>query len=299
MINNIEEYLEQLRKELAGCDPATVHDALSDSEEYLRMALGADTDLQSIIEKYGTPEEVAAGYREGCKVYCESCGKNVPDTSQFCPNCGHQNLNEVPIAYKATGGQTSNAEIMSDARKSLRGKWWLAVWTGLVLWFVMAVVEAIEPLGILLTGPLYVGWAIFALAISRGQEARTGQIFDFSRFWQAFGAFWLFVIIVFLWSILLIVPGIIAALSYWQWNYIIADNKSIGPMEAMRKSKAIMNGHRWKLFCLFLRFIGWFLLCILTLGIGFLWFRPYVTVSCARFYDDINMEREPVSMWTP
>jgi len=73
MIQNIEQYLAQLKKELAGCDRATIQDALSDAEEYLRTALNgdmADTTvseaeaLSSIIEKYGTPQEIAAAYRE-------------------------------------------------------------------------------------------------------------------------------------------------------------------------------------------------------------------------------------------
>jgi hypothetical protein len=64
MINNIEEYLSQLRNELSGSDPATVQNALADSEEYLRTALESDPDLQSVIEEYGSPEELAANYRE-------------------------------------------------------------------------------------------------------------------------------------------------------------------------------------------------------------------------------------------
>ena len=64
MINSIEEYLRQLREELEGCDPATIQDALSDSEEHLRMALHADSDFESVIEKYGTPDVVATAYRE-------------------------------------------------------------------------------------------------------------------------------------------------------------------------------------------------------------------------------------------
>ncbi|MFC2027385.1 hypothetical protein ACFLU3_01725 [Chloroflexota bacterium] len=64
MINSVEEYLNQLRKELEGCNPAIIADAISATEEHLRMALGADTDLESVIAKYGSPEEVAAGYRE-------------------------------------------------------------------------------------------------------------------------------------------------------------------------------------------------------------------------------------------
>ena len=74
MINSIEEYLSQLKKELSGSDPATIQDALSDAEEYLRTALNGAAEaesgvseaevLQSVIDKYGTPEEVAAAYRE-------------------------------------------------------------------------------------------------------------------------------------------------------------------------------------------------------------------------------------------
>ncbi len=74
MIKNIEEYLNLLRGELAGSDRATIHDALSDAEEHLRTALDTAREAQAgvaeaevippIIEEYGSPEEVAAAYRE-------------------------------------------------------------------------------------------------------------------------------------------------------------------------------------------------------------------------------------------
>lgn len=73
MINNVEQYLAELKKELSGSDRAAIQDALSDAEEYLRTALmsvpssagivEAQT-LASVIEKYGTPAEVAAAYKE-------------------------------------------------------------------------------------------------------------------------------------------------------------------------------------------------------------------------------------------
>ena len=74
MINSIEQYLSELKQELAGSDRATVQDALSDAEEYLRTALAnaakddapineADA-LAQIIEKYGTPKEIAAAYKD-------------------------------------------------------------------------------------------------------------------------------------------------------------------------------------------------------------------------------------------
>lgn len=50
----------------------------------------------------------------------------------------------------------------------------------------------------------------------------------------------------------------------------------------------ISSGNKWKLFCLGFRFFGWALLCILTLGIGFLWLFPYMIVSFAQFYDDLK-----------
>ncbi|HTY81176.1 MAG TPA: sensor domain-containing protein [Dehalococcoidales bacterium] len=66
MINSIEQYLSELKKELSGSDRATIQDALSDAEEYLRNSTGSSTsiDMQAIIEKYGTPAEVAAAYKE-------------------------------------------------------------------------------------------------------------------------------------------------------------------------------------------------------------------------------------------
>jgi uncharacterized membrane protein len=91
-----------------------------------------------------------------------------------------------------------------------------------------------------------------------------------------------------LWMLLLIIPGIIAAISYSLTFYIIADDDTIKPMEAIDKSKQMMDGYKWKYFFLALRFLGWALLCILTLGIGFLWLIPYVQVTFAKFYDDVK-----------
>jgi hypothetical protein len=73
MNNGIETYLVRLKQALAGCDPATVQDALSDAEEHLRTALDqavrSQPDLprdeveRNIIAEYGTPEEIAAAYQ--------------------------------------------------------------------------------------------------------------------------------------------------------------------------------------------------------------------------------------------
>ena len=89
-------------------------------------------------------------------------------------------------------------------------------------------------------------------------------------------------------GILGILPVIRAGLSYSQVFYILADNPTTGAYEAIQLSVSMMDGQKWKLFCLGFRFIGWFLLCILTCFIGFLWLYPYMTTSYAHFYDDVR-----------
>ena len=192
--------------------------------------------------------------------------------------------------------KTENLVLMQMARKSLKEKWGLAVGTFVVYMLIIGAIQATTeffPLaGLLLlaiSGPMALGIAIFSINISRNQDARLEQIFQgFNNFNTSLGAYLLMLLFTFLWTLLLIIPGIIAVLSYSMTFYILADDNSIGAMEAIDKSKKMMDGYKWKYFCLGLRFIGWSLLCILTLGIGFLWLLPYMQVSMVKFYDDIK-----------
>lgn len=194
--------------------------------------------------------------------------------------------------------KTENVELMRQAREALRGKWGLAVGTFIVYILVIGVltgpVHFFPPSGILMLiigGPMIVGISIFSLSIARNQEASLGQIFlGFNKFGTSLAAYLLVALFTFLWTLLLIVPGIIAAISYSMTYFIIAEDSNIGPMEAIDKSKKMMDGYKWKYFCLCLRFIGWALLCILTLGIGFLWLMPYIYVTMAKFYDDVKAQ---------
>jgi uncharacterized membrane protein len=202
-----------------------------------------------------------------------------------------------------------NVVLMRMAKESLRNKWALAIGTffvyGLIIgglqfnysYFNMFGGHLITPftgiISLIIGGPLTLGLAIFSLAISRNQEARFEQLLKgFNNFGTALGAYILIGIFTLLWSILLIIPGIIAALSYAMTFYIIADEPSIQIMDAIDKSKKMMYGYKWKFFCLNLRFFGWGLLCILTLGIGFLWLLPYMEISFVKFYDDIKGSQE-------
>jgi uncharacterized membrane protein len=194
---------------------------------------------------------------------------------------------------------TENVSLMRAARESLKGKWGVAILTFFIYTVLTAGPSSIRHDGssfsmgsiltLILAGPMALGAAIFSLSISRGKEARLEQIFNgFTNFSTAFITYILLFVIILLWTLLLIIPGIIAALGYSMTFYIIADDPTIKPQEAMKKSKAMMNGHKVKLFYLFLRFFLLALLCILTLGIGFLWLIPFCHVTLAKFYDDVS-----------
>lgn len=191
-----------------------------------------------------------------------------------------------------------NALLMKQAREALDGKWGIAVGGCFLYMVVTAVVGApddIGPaLGFLISGPMMLGLSVFSLALARKQEASIHQLFvGFNDFVRNFVAYLLMALFILLWAILLIVPGIIAALSYSQTFFILAEDKTIGARDALRKSKAMMEGHKKELFFLGLNFLGWLVLSILTLGVGFLWFVPYIQVTMALFYDKVSQKSLP------
>lgn len=97
----------------------------------------------------------------------------------------------------------------------------------------------------------------------------------------------------FLWSLLFIIPGIIASLSYSMVYFIALDNLELSALDVIRKSKEMMRGHKGEYFVLGLSFIGWGILGIFTLGILYLWLIPYMQVTMANFYNELK-ETTPV-----
>ncbi len=87
-----------------------------------------------------------------------------------------------------------------------------------------------------------------------------------------------------LWSLLLIVPGIIKAFSYSMANYIMAENPEIKALDAITKSRKLMNGHKFELFVLGLSFFLWYMLVAITFGIAIIYVGPYMEATTANFY---------------
>ena len=135
-----------------------------------------------------------------------------------------------------------------------------------------------------------VGYSQFNLdLVDRKKAPEIGTLFGHFRNWKtAVAAGFLRGLYVILWSLLFVIPGIVAGYSYAMTNYILAEHPELTASEAIDKSKQMMYGNRGRLFCLQLSFIGWDLLCILTLGIGNLWLIPYKQAAEAAFYREVS-----------
>lgn len=138
-------------------------------------------------------------------------------------------------------------------------------------------------------GAVEVGYCAYNMNLLSGYEAKISHLFSyFNIFGRALGCRLLRALYVFLWSLLFIIPGIIKTYSYAMAPYVLAAHPDISADEAITESRRLMRGNKGRLFCLDLSFIGWSLLCILSLGIGFLWLIPYISASRAAFFLEIS-----------
>lgn len=133
-----------------------------------------------------------------------------------------------------------------------------------------------------------VGYARFNLDLTGGEKPGIETLFSYFPNWKTTAVSQLLrTVYTLLWMLLLIIPGIIASYSYAMTDYILAEQPELTASEAIAQSKAMMDGNRWRLFCLQFSFIGWSLLCVLTLGIGNLALTPYRQAAEAAFYRDL------------
>jgi uncharacterized membrane protein len=143
---------------------------------------------------------------------------------------------------------------------------------------------------IVASGPFQLGFDGYFLKRIRGQEIELKNIFDgFKRFLPSFLLMLLMTIFTFLWSLLLVIPGIIKGLGYSMAFYIMYDNPEMKPLEALKKSQIMMKGYKGKLFLLWLSFVGWAILGLFTVCIGYLWLYPYISV--ANFYENLKQNQ--------
>ena len=212
-----------------------------------------------------------------------------------------------------------NSELRAQARERLEGQWG----TFVLMTFLMLVIQTIlqipgyigslleilSPENVLaslsfsnisnilslLALPLSWGLTVSLLRNHREESVDLENLFDGfrgGRYTRVFCAIFLVNLFTFFWTLLLIIPGIMKAFSYALTPYILLDEPELTARQAITRSCEIMQGRRWKLFCLYLSFIGWGILSLLTFGIGFLWLAPYMNASIAAFYEDARAEYE-------
>lgn len=171
---------------------------------------------------------------------------------------------------------------------------------------------------IIVSGAGRLGYAIFNLKLVDNKEASVSDLFSqFHRLGAGFCMNFLIGLYTYLWSLLFVIPGIIKQYSYAMTPYILAENPDLTAGEAITKSRYLMEGNKWRLFCLEISFIGWDLLCIgptliaiavitsnaivseniLTMlwiipwciptMIGSLFLNPYIEAAYAAFYREI------------
>lgn len=205
--------------------------------------------------------------------------------------------------------------IKKEALNALRGNWGPAV----LVTFLVFVISGLVPLGfeVPLSGgfeawvlqeapplgativstlisvlliPLSIATVWYFLDLARGKSPKVSDVFnpykELGLGLKIIGTSIMQSIFLFLWFLLLFVPGIIKSMSYSQTYYLLKDHPEYTVFEAITESRKRMVGYKWKYFLLYLSFIGWGLLSVITLGIGFLWLAPYISTSLGAFYNN-------------
>ena len=158
--------------------------------------------------------------------------------------------------------------------------------------FPTPVVVFVSVLVWLLGCVLAAGYVLYHQGVRRGEEMPISSLFDgFGFVGKIVLLNLVMTVFVALWSMLFIIPGIIAGYRYRFALYNLCENPELGVMDALNMSKAQTKGYKLDLFVLDLTFIGWSLLCGLTLGILSIWITPYIQQTDLGYFEAIKAEK--------
>lgn len=174
-------------------------------------------------------------------------------------------------------------ELKQKAKQQISGK----IGILFLCTIIAGLVGGIIPL--ILTAPISIGMAMIYLNVTKGKKPEVVDVFKgFDIFGQSILLVILISVFTMLWSLLLVIPGIIKGLSYSMAPYVLAENPEMTALEALNRSKQIMSGHKMDLFVLYLSFIGWALLGCITFGLVYIYVGPYMQATTANFYNQIK-----------
>ena len=220
------------------------------------------------------------------------------------------------------GGGNSNAGrdnsyLVEELRAFFKSETWFQIRTFVIIALVLLVVWLIVT--IVISGAGKLGYARFNLNLVDSKEVALSDLFSqFHRLGDGFCMNFLTGLYIGLWTLLFVIPGIIKGYSYAMTPYILLEHPEMSANEAITKSREVMDGNKWRLFCLEFSFIGWDLLCsaplLIALGVlisiavrtesllvifwliplsiplnvGGLFLRPYREAAYAAFYRDVS-----------
>ena len=180
-------------------------------------------------------------------------------------------------------------------RRIFGAKW---MWMLLAILIISAITGATSSfvVGVIFAGVFAAGLSCVLLRVARKEDehANIGKLFSTfgdGQLGKYIGLGLLQMLFIFLWSLLLIIPGIIKSYAYSMSYFIQLDNPDMGPKDSITASRKMMKGHKWQLFVMDLSFIGWYIVGFLCLGVGVLWVHPYYELSKALFYEELKAEQ--------
>lgn len=138
--------------------------------------------------------------------------------------------------------------------------------------------------GVLMTGLI----EISKKAYYKFEIKNRDLFYGLKNFVKSFLVYFLISLYTTLWTLLLIVPGIIKMISYSLALYVANDNPFMSANECITKSRQLMDGHKWKYCKLILSYFGWLLLSVLTFGILLIWVLPRINQATYLFYLEVS-----------
>ena len=136
--------------------------------------------------------------------------------------------------------------------------------------------------------PISVGYSLYVLNFVRGKEFKIDDLFSKIKYILPI---WAIIIVIDIFTTVglafLVIPGIIISLMFIMADFVMADS-DIKVDKVLKDSVDLMKGHKWDYFVFSLSFIGWILLCIITIGIAMIYVAPYITVARALYYEELK-----------
>ncbi len=192
-------------------------------------------------------------------------------------------------------------ELKTNAKNVLKSFYWMSVLAFLIVSAIGTVCGYLYFLAIaalfLIVNPIRIGYTKYRLQCARGDC-------NIKHLFFAFGSSYLNIVKVtaletaflFLWSLLLVIPGIVKSYEYMMIDYLLAEDPNIDWSEAFRISKQMMYGYKWQAFVLSLSFIGWAILASVTV-VGFVFLRPYIDATNTQLYLCLSARSNPNFGW--